>query len=115
MDRKPAMRALPALLAALAVLGAAPALACAVPTSIEIRNEAPQAVRQLTIEDDSPVRWSGPRANRLPPAGLAPGAAVTLTMPSCMGLYVVTAIFADGTEQRHPGVDAGRIRGLALR
>jgi hypothetical protein len=40
---------------------------------------------------------------------------VTLTMPSCMGLYVVTAVFADGTEQRHPGIDAGRIRGLALR
>jgi hypothetical protein len=114
MDRRPAMR-LPALLAFLAALAVGPALACAVPTSIEIRNEARQPVRQLMIEDDSPAPRIGPRANRLPPAGLAPGAAVTLTMPSCMGLYVVTAVFADGTEQRHPGIDAGRIRGLALR
>jgi hypothetical protein len=114
MDLRPAMR-LPALLAALAGLAAGPAFACAVPTSIEIRNEARQPVRQLMIEDDSPGPRIGPRANRLPPAGLAPGAAITLTMPSCMGLYVVTAVFADGTEQRHPGIDARRIRGLALR
>lgn len=106
---------LPALLGALAGLAAGPALACAVPARIEIRNDTAQAVRQLTIEDDSPTPWAGPRPNRLPPAGLAPGAAVTLSMPSCMGLYVVTAVFADGSEQRHPGIDAGRIRGRALR
>jgi hypothetical protein len=40
---------------------------------------------------------------------------VTLTMPSCMGLYVLTATFADGTQQRHPGLDARRIHALALR
>jgi hypothetical protein len=105
---------LPAL-AALMAFGAGPALACAVPTSIEIRNETRQAVQRLWISDDSLTAWTEPRGNRLPPAGLAPGASVTLTMPSCMGLYVLTATFADGTEQRHPGLDARRVRALALR
>jgi hypothetical protein len=108
------MRRLSAL-AALMACGAGPALACAVPTSIEIRNETRQPVHRLWISDDTQAAWTDSRANRLPPAGLAPGASVTLTMPSCMGLYVVTATFADGTQQCHPGLDAGRIRALALR
>ena len=109
------MRCLSGLVAALIGLGVGPALACAVPTSIEIRNETRQPVRQLTIDDDSPAPGTASRVNRLPPAGLAPGGAATLTMPSCIGLYVLTAVFADGTEQRHPGLDARRVRGLSLR
>jgi hypothetical protein len=108
------MRRLSAL-AALMAFGAGPALACAVPTSIEIRNETRQTVHRLWISDDTQAAGINSRANRLPAAGLAPGASVTLTMPSCIGLYVLTATFADGTEQRHRGVDARRIRGLSLR
>lgn len=109
------MRRRPALLALLICLGAAPALACAVPTSIAFRNETPQQVRQVMITDDTRSPVPGPRINRLSPAGMAPGAVLTLTMPSCIGLYVLTAVLADGTERRYPGLDAQRIRELALR
>jgi hypothetical protein len=104
-----------ACLALLLGLVAAPALGCAVPTRFVLRNETGLRVRQVMIADDGRSPLPGQRDNILPPAGIAPGAAVTLTMPSCIGVYVLTAVLSDGTERRRPGLDARRLRELALR
>ncbi|MBR0650967.1 hypothetical protein GXW78_14940 [Roseomonas terrae] len=103
-------RCLVALVAGL-LAAPAPLLACALPTRIELRNETAQQVVALYVDSaqEAPSTF-----NRLP-NGLAPGAAETITLPSCIGLYALRATFADGTAQRHDGIDARRIRGLALR
>lgn len=91
------------------------AMACAVPTRITLRNDTSQVLRAFYI-DAAENRAEGPSTlNRLPPAGLAPGATVTVTFPSCIGVYTLRGIFADGSEQRHDQVDARRIRSLTLR
>jgi hypothetical protein len=91
-------------------LAATSAMACAVPTYFDLRNDTGQQVREVWITDDDAWSRSQPRGNIL-----APGAAVRLHMPSCLGLYVLTAVLADGTERRHPGLDARRMIGLVLR
>ncbi len=109
------MRRLSALSGILLGLAALPAFACAVPTRIEVRNETPQQLRLLSISDDTQAPFTDSRVNILPPDGLAPGQAITLNMPSCMGLYVMSATLADGTVRRYPGLDARRIIGLSVR
>ncbi len=105
------------LLLTAAVMAATPglALACAVATRIEVRNETGQAIRAVFIDTASGPPADARRFNRLPPAGLPAGAATDLVMPSCIGTYDITAVLADGTEQRHPALDARRIRILTLR
>lgn len=101
------------LAAVVAVLLAAPTplLACALPTRIELRNETAQQVVALYIDSAQ----EAPGTLNLLPNRLAPGGAETITLPSCIGIYTLRAAFADGTAQRHDGIDARRIRGLALR
>lgn len=92
-----------------------PALACAVPTRIELRNETRRVLRQVFLTEQLPTVQGDSRFNVLEQGELPPGAAATITFPSCMGTYRLTAVFADGTVERRDGLDAGRIRGLALR
>jgi hypothetical protein len=108
------MPRLPVLIGLLLGLGASHAVACAVPTRIDVSNAIGQQVQRLSIADDTTAPFTDSRVNILPPAGLPPGARITLNMPSCMGLYVATAVLADGTVRRYPGLDAGRIRALEL-
>lgn len=105
------------LVAVLMAVAAAPgmALACAVPSRIELQNATAQDVRALLIDDEEGPRQPPSTFNRLRLPPLAPGAAVTITFPSCIGTYVFRAVFADGSEQRHAGIVAGRIRVLTLR
>ena len=109
------MRRLIAAAVTMALTAPGPASACAVPTQMALHNETSRLLRAFYIDDtdDRPRRQS--TANRLPPAGLAPGATTTITFPSCMGIYVLRAVFADGSEQTHPDIDARRIRALSLR
>jgi hypothetical protein len=105
------------LLACLVVLlAAAPGLAlgCAVPTRMELRNETAQRVRAVHIQANDERLLQPNRVNYLEGA-LEAGGVATITFPSCMGTYVLRVVFADGTEQTHPGIDAGRIRALSLR
>lgn len=99
-----------AAIVALLLAAPAPLLACALPTRIELRNETAQQVVALYIDSE---REAPSAFNRLP-NGLAPGAAATITLPSCIGIYGLRATFVDGTVQRHDGIDARRIRGVAL-
>jgi len=101
------MRRLP-LTAALLVAFAAPALACAVPTRVEVENRSGRLVRAVFVE-------SGGVHNQLPSEGLRPGATAAITLPSCMGTYTIVAEFPDGTRVRHTGLDAGTIRGITIR
>jgi hypothetical protein len=109
------MRRLPAILAALWPLVAGPTFACAVATEFDLSNETGQRIRTLSITDDTRLPSTEPRVNILPPEGIAPGASLRLRMPSCMGLYVMTATLADGTVRQFPGLDARRMRALAVR
>jgi len=88
---------------------ATPALACAVPTSLRVENQSGQVARRIFV--------SAPHvgSNQAPEGGLAPGATATITLPSCMGIYAVTAILTDRTERRHDRLDATNIRGITLR
>lgn len=53
--------------------------------------------------------------NQLAAAGLPPGEAVTITLPSCIGIYEVSAMFADGRVVAHPDLNATTIRELVVR
>lgn len=103
-------------IALLALLVVAPdALACAQATRFELRNETAQAVRAVYIDTMQPRGEPPSTLNRLPPARLAPGAVTSMTFPPCIGTYTLRAVLADGTERRHPDLDARRVRGVALR
>ncbi len=109
------MRRLAVLVSLACGLGAAPAMACAVATDLEVRNATQQQVRRIMIDEQIQPDTPASTRNILRPPGLAPGSAVTLGMPSCMGIYVLTAILEDGTERRYRDLDARRVRALELR
>ena len=109
------MRRLGVLLGLLLGLGAGPAMACAVATQLDLRNATGQTVQRLAIQEEVRGALPEPSWTLLPATGLAPGASFTVSMPSCLGMYVATATLADGTVRRYPGLDARRIRALELR
>ena len=84
-------------------------------TRLDLRNTTGQHVQSLAIQEETGGVLPEPRWTLLPAAGLAPGAGFTVSMPSCMGIYVAVATLADGTVRRYPGLDARRIRALELR
>ncbi|MBR0645990.1 hypothetical protein [Plastoroseomonas hellenica] len=83
--------------------------ACAVATTIRVENGASEAVRTLQVLSPSPG------SNQAPQGGVAPGQAVPITLPSCIGVYGLRATFASGRAVDHPNLDARTIRGLVLR
>ena len=83
--------------------------ACAVATSVQVENHSATTVRSVSVSDPS----GG--INQLPAAGLAPGKTARITLPSCLGVYEVKVIFADGRVTVHPALDAQTIRQLMLR
>ncbi len=99
----------------LAGLGAAPAMACAVATQLDLRNATGQTLQHLAIQEETRGALPEPSWTLLPAPGLAPGASLTVSMPSCLGIYVATVTLADGSVRRYPGLDASRIRALELR
>lgn len=103
------------ILAGLIAAAAGPAVACAVPTQLELLNATGQPVQRLAIVEERGGFGAPPSANILAPTGLAPGGRLTVAMPSCIGVYAVTATLADGTQRHYPGLDAQRIRALELR
>lgn len=90
------------------ILGNTAALACAVPTRVEVENRSGRPLRAVFVE-------SGAVNNQLPRDGLRPGGTATITLPSCLGTYTVVAEYADGTRVRQTGLDAGTIRTLMIR
>jgi hypothetical protein len=96
--------------ASLGLGGAAlPALACAVTTHIRIENRSTQPVRETYVSAPDQGR------NQLPRPGLAPGQSASIMLPSCIGVYDVTTVFADGRRMEHRGLDARTISELILR
>ena len=94
---------------ACAVLWARQGLACAVATSVLVENLGAKAIRSVSVSDPS----GG--LNQLPAAGLAPGRTARITLPSCLGVYEVKVLFADGRVGVYPGLDAQSIRHLTVR
>lgn len=95
-----------ALLAAL--LTAAEAGACAVSGSVRVENRTTLRVREAFVS--APDQG----ANQLPPGGLAPGQAATITLPSCLGTYRISVVYGDGSRSEHPGLDGTRVIGIVL-
>ena len=94
----------------LALFGLAPSAdACAVPTTIRVENSSSEAVRALHVL--SPF----PGSNEASADGIAPGQAVWITLPSCIGIYGLRATFASGRAVDHNNLDARTIRSLILR
>lgn len=91
------------------IAGAGAARACAVPTRLRVENRSTRRLRQVFVASPG----QGP--NQLPREGLAPGGTATITLPSCIGLYTVSAIFMDGQRVDHPAIDARTARGLVVR
>lgn len=83
--------------------------ACAVPTVVRVANEGAVPIRSVYVSGPS----AGP--NQLPAAGLAPGEAAAIVLPSCIGRYDISVVFADGRTTVHPALNAATIRGLPLR
>lgn len=83
--------------------------ACAVATSVQVENQGARAIRSIAVSDPS----GG--INQLPAAGLAPGKTARITLPSCIGVYEVKVVFADGRVVAYPGLDAQTIRQLSPR
>jgi hypothetical protein len=104
-----------ALVLAFLLAAPAPVPACAVATQMTLHNATSQVLTAFYIDDTEDVPPRPSTANRLPREGLAPGATATITFPSCMGIYVLRGVFADGTERRHERIDARRIRSMTLR
>lgn len=90
------------------ITAAAPALACAVATRVEVENRSGRPLSAVFVE-------AGTVANQLPREGLRPGGTATITLPSCLGTYSVVAEYADGTRVRHTGLNARSIRTLTIR
>ena len=84
-------------------------LGCAVATSVRVENQGATAIRSVSVSDPS----GG--INQLPAAGLAPGQAARITLPSCLGVYEVKVVFADGRVTLYPALDAQTIRQLTVR
>lgn len=93
----------------LAAFGITEARACAVATSVQVENRTARVAREAFVSE--PARG----LNQLPATGLAPGQAARVTLPSCLGVYAITIVFADGVRVEHPGLNAATIRGLELR
>ena len=84
-------------------------LACAVATTVLVENQGSTAIRSVSVSDPS----GG--TNQLPAAGLAPGKTARITLPSCLGVYEVKVLFADGRVMLYPGLNAQNIRQLSVR
>lgn len=83
--------------------------ACAVATTLRVENRSGVLVRSLYVSKPSVGR------NQLTKAGLPPGEAAKVTLPSCLGTYEISAEFADGRVVAYPDLDGRSIRGLVLR
>ena len=114
----------PCLLGLFTVAWAGNAASCAVATSVRVENRATSSVRSLSIS--SPDLGVGPLprsglppgetvTNSLPRNGLAPGETIVIQLPSCIGIYDIQAVFADGRKILYPSQDAQTLRALLLR
>jgi hypothetical protein len=98
-----------ALVSSLVVMvSSATALACAVATTVLVENHA--AVPMMALWVSAPD--TGP--NQLD-FRLEPGQSVRINLPSCLGIYELSATFSDGRTVTHGELDAQNIRGVQMR
>jgi hypothetical protein len=114
-ERSIEMRHLPIAMAALATCWVTPALACAVPGQLALTNGTGQILREAILAEQEAAPASSAGRNALPPEGLAPGATQTIVLPDCMGRYVLTVLFADGTRRELRSIHGIRTRAIELR
>ena len=114
----------PCLLGLVSVAWAGDAASCAVATSVRVENQGTSPVRSLSISSPESGVGSRPRTglppgetvtNSLPKRGLPPGETIVIQLPSCIGLYDIQVVFADGRKVLYPAQDAQALRGLSVR
>lgn len=87
---------------------AAMASACAVATTLSVENHAAVSMTALWVSAPD----TGP--NQLD-SRLEPGQSVRINLPSCIGIYELSATFSDGRTITHGEIDAQNILGIQLR
>ena len=90
-------------------------LACAVPPRVELRNDMNQAVRAVFLDTVSRCGVHRSEVNALSTGALPPGRTVSVTLPSCIGVYQLRTVGADGRERGQGDITAGEFRVVALR
>ena len=96
-----------------------PGQACAVPTNVRVENGGALTLRTLQLSEMTSRHQlseaTSTAPNQLPMAGLAPGAVMTIILPSCVGVYAISATFSDGRVVNYPNVNATTIKGFLIK